>query len=137
MFTLQHFHSPVDDQNIDKITTSYSDAMELVGKVVDTAAWNSPHFDHYFPPEARSKVAIVFQKIYGGHPDGSAALTQVVIENNDQLDKKDPRRRPKCDSQSVSMYALNKPQEAKHEKFQGFYDIARDYVSSVSHQGLL
>ncbi len=54
-------------------------------------------------------MATVFRKIHGGRPDGSAALTQVVIDNNDQLDEKDPGRRPKCDSQSMSMYAVNKP----------------------------
>ncbi|KAI4265428.1 MAG: hypothetical protein L6R35_007112, partial [Caloplaca aegaea] len=83
--------------------------MQLITTVVDTAAWDSPTFDIYFPPEARSRVATVFQKLHGGSSCASTALTQVVIEKADVIDYRDPARRPRCKTHPTILYTRNDP----------------------------
>lgn len=104
---MQNFRIPEDNERIQNLTIAFYDAMELVTNVIDTAAWNSPIFETYFLPETRGKVATVFRKIHGGSPYGSVRFNQIIVDNNDFVDKEDPARRLYCTANPVRMYALN------------------------------
>ncbi|KAL8956596.1 MAG: hypothetical protein Q9193_005920, partial [Seirophora villosa] len=109
LYKLQHFELPADTGHIHNLTTAFYDAMRLVTTVVDTAAWNSPTFDIYFPPEARSRVTTVFQKLHGGSSCGSTALAQVLVDKQDVIDVTDPGRRPRCAARPAILFTSNHP----------------------------
>ncbi|KAL9061002.1 MAG: hypothetical protein Q9206_000761 [Seirophora lacunosa] len=89
--------------------------MELAGKVVDAAAWDTPTFNLYFPPEARDSVASFFQKLHAGNPRGAEVMRQVVFDNNDVPDGLDPGHRPLCLANNFAAYTQNtKPQPKMH-----------------------
>ncbi|KAI4289621.1 MAG: hypothetical protein L6R35_001116 [Caloplaca aegaea] len=104
---LQNYHLPADNDGVQSLTAALADTMELVGKLVDAAAWNTPTFGLYFPPEARDGVASLFQKMHAGNPRGAEVTSQVVFDNNDSPDGQDPEHRPICLANSVAAYTRN------------------------------
>ncbi|KAI4247771.1 MAG: hypothetical protein L6R40_001357 [Gallowayella cf. fulva] len=97
----QNFHLPADEFLAHNVTTSFTDAFTLVGKVLETTAWeNTEIFDHYFPPEARGAVASVFQEIPG-------RISGVVFDNDDLPDGADPQHRALCVAERIAAYTVN------------------------------
>lgn len=109
MFRLENFNPAADNGRVQTLTTAFIDAMGLVKRIVDTVAWDTPTFDIYFPPEARGDVAAVFQRMYDGHPDGAAVLSQVVFDNKAPVDSKDSEHRDVCVADHWAAYTVNRP----------------------------
>ncbi|KAL8749870.1 MAG: hypothetical protein Q9199_007430, partial [Rusavskia elegans] len=105
---LQGFNFPADDELEANIAAAFKDTMELVRKVIDTAAWNTPTFELYFPPETREGVATTYRNMLNG------AHTQLHFDNYPRPDGQDPEHRDVCVSKSWAAFAMNDPEPAIH-----------------------
>ncbi|KAL8774842.1 MAG: hypothetical protein Q9209_000781 [Squamulea sp. 1 TL-2023] len=106
---IQGFNFPADTVLVNKILAAFNDAMELLRLVVDTAAWNRPTFDLYFPPETRDGVATTFKNILNG------ASSQLVFDNTPRSDNQDPQHRDMCVTRHPAAFAINsEPKPAVH-----------------------
>ncbi|KAL8912870.1 MAG: hypothetical protein Q9172_007410 [Xanthocarpia lactea] len=98
---LQGFQFPADTELANNIASAFTDAMELVKTVVDTAAWNAPTFDLYFAPETRDGIATTFRNILRG------ASSQLVFDNTPKPDGQDPQHRDVCVTKTWAAFATN------------------------------
>ncbi|KAL8994386.1 MAG: hypothetical protein Q9169_005621 [Polycauliona sp. 2 TL-2023] len=83
------FNFPADDALRANISAAFVDTSALINTVIDSAAWNSPTFDLYFPSEHREGVALTFRNMLN-------ARTTFVFDNYPRPDPHDPQRRDAC-----------------------------------------
>ena len=141
-FTLQNFNVPANNTLIANLTSTFSDALELIKVVVGLTAWNNARtFDLYFPPSATNDVAAVFQKMYhrgNAYNGASDTFSNLIFDNEDFF--KDPKdgkeHKGFCDRSSVAAYTLNPPQVEREkihicERSWGFFPRLRDLDPEV------
>ncbi|KAI4266534.1 MAG: hypothetical protein L6R38_008684, partial [Xanthoria sp. 2 TBL-2021] len=107
-FLLQGFNFPADEELAANIAAAFTDALGLLHAVVDTAAWDTPTFDLYFPPETRGGVATTYRNMLNG------ADSQLHFDNYPRPDGQDPEHRDVCVSRSWAAFAMNDPEPAIH-----------------------
>ncbi|KAL8776007.1 MAG: hypothetical protein Q9213_008411 [Squamulea squamosa] len=106
---IQGFNFPADTELVNNILAAFNDAVELLRLVVDTAAWNTPIFDLYFPPETRDGIAATFQNILSGAPG------KFAFDNTPRTDIQDPQHRDICVTRHPAAFAINfEPEPAVH-----------------------
>ncbi|KAL8846328.1 MAG: hypothetical protein Q9221_008568 [Calogaya cf. arnoldii] len=98
---LQGFTLPTDKELASNILAAFHDAMEMIRKIIDTAAWDTPTFDLYFPPEHRQGVATTYRNMLNG------ASSKLPFDNVPQPDPDDPAHREFCVSRAFSAWTAN------------------------------
>ncbi|KAL8651756.1 MAG: hypothetical protein Q9226_004561 [Calogaya cf. arnoldii] len=137
----RRFHFPADDGLKANISAAFTDTVELIRTVIDTAGWNTPIFDLYFPPEHRSGIAITFRNMLAG------VHTELAFDNYFRADIQDPERRDVCISKGWVAFTINGPIDRENPQpsihccpatftFTTLSDVVNNHICAIPQMAL-